>query len=75
MNPLSIVNALLLLLGNAPALVADVQNLAGANWNHDMIVNARQGVGLLGQMFADLERTIAPPPPPAPPAPAPQVLG
>lgn len=55
MNPLSIVNILLHALSAAPQIESDFKSVLSANWNHDLVTNAKQGLAGLGKIVADLE--------------------
>ena len=68
MNPLPFVNIALQALSHAPALIADIETVARANWNHPLVQDAAQGLKMLAQLFEDIVEaqsgsitTLAPP--------------
>lgn len=63
MNPLSFVNIALQVLANAGTFESDVKNVLSANWNHDLVTNAKQGLSVLSKIVADVETALGGTPP------------
>jgi len=58
MNPLPFVNIALQALSHAPALIADIETVARANWNHSLVQDAAQGLSMLAKLFEDIAGSI-----------------
>jgi hypothetical protein len=59
MNPLAFVNIALHALSQAPSLIADVETVARANWQHPLVQDAAQGLTMLAKLFEDIAATQA----------------
>lgn len=60
MDPISLVNVLLHCLSNAPKVAEDFRSVIHANWDHDLVTDAKQGLEMLGKLVADVAGEKAP---------------